>query len=82
MNGKAADLGKQVRATQLVMRQKWGRGTPRGLQGYRLNLLLVLLRLLNQLWALNLASGASEECLEPKLCFFEPSDRPFSGTEK
>jgi transposase len=49
----------------LVMRQKWGRGTPRGLQGHRLDLFLSLLQLLNWLWALNLASEESEACFEP-----------------
>jgi len=44
----------------LVMRQKWGCGTPRGLQGYRLDLFLAWLRVLNQLWALHLASEGSE----------------------
>jgi transposase len=66
----------------LVMRQKWGCGTPRGLQGYRLDLFLALLRLLNQLWALNLASEGSEECFEPNLGSPEPSSDIFLATAK
>jgi transposase len=61
----------------LVMRQKWGRGTPRGLQGYRIDLLLTLLKLLNPFWALNLASDWSEEGLEPNLGGPEPSKDTF-----
>ena len=66
----------------LVMRQKWGRGTPRGLQGYRLDLFLTLLRLLSWLWALNLASEGSEECFEPNLGSPEPSNDTFLATAK
>lgn len=40
----------------LVMRKLCGKGTPRGLQGYRLDLFLTLLRLLSALWALDLGS--------------------------
>jgi len=35
----------------LVMRRLLGRGTPRGLQGWRLDLWLALLRLLSEVWA-------------------------------
>jgi len=66
----------------LVMRQKWGRGTPRGLQGYRLDLFLTLLQLLKQLWALNLASEGSEECFEPTFRFSERSNHIFLATAK
>jgi transposase len=66
----------------LVMRQKWGRGTPRGLQGHRLDFFLTLLRLLNQLWALNLASEGSEEGFEPNLGSLEPSNDFFIATAK
>jgi transposase len=66
----------------LVMRQKWGRGTPRGLQGYRLNLFLTLLRLLIQVWALNLASEGSEGCFEPTFDSTEPSNDTFLATAK
>jgi transposase len=66
----------------LVMRQKWGRGTPRGLQGYRLDLLLASLQLLIQVWALNLASEGSEECFEPNLRFSERSNDIFLATAK
>jgi len=61
----------------LVMRQKWGRGTPRGLQGYRIDLFLSLLKLLNQLCALNLASEGSEECFERNLDSPESSNDIF-----
>jgi len=67
----------------LVMRQKWGRGTPRGQQGYRLNLFLALLRVLYSLWALNLASEGSEERFEPN--FGSPersSDLFFAAAQK
>jgi transposase len=66
----------------LVMRQKWGRGTPRGLQGYRLDLFLALLRLQSDVWALYLASEAFEECFEPNLEASEPSDSTFLATAK
>jgi len=67
----------------LVMRQKWGCGTPRGLQGYRLNLFSTLLRLLIRVWALNLASEGSEERFEPN--FGSPersSDLFFAAAQK
>ena len=66
----------------LVMRQKWGCGTPRGLQGNRLDLFLTLLQLLNQLWALNLASRTSKECFEPTFRFSERSNDIFLATAK
>jgi transposase len=40
----------------LVMRKLYGKGTPRGLQGYRLDLFLALLRLLTSVWARILGS--------------------------
>ena len=66
----------------LVMRQKWGRGTPRGLQGHDLDLFLTLLRLLNWLWALNLASEASKECFELNFSSPKPSSHTFFATAK
>jgi len=66
----------------LVMRQKWGRGTPRGLQGHRLDLFLGLLRLLNELWALYLGSKACEECFEPNFGSPKPSNDTFLATAK
>jgi transposase len=66
----------------LVMRQLCGRGTPRGLQGYRLDLFLTLLRLLNCFWALNLASAWSEDGLEPNLGCPEPSNDTFLVSTK
>ena len=51
----------------LVMRQLLGHGTPRGLQGCRLDLLLALLRLLTGVWARKLASEGHAECFEPYL---------------
>jgi transposase len=66
----------------LVMRQKWGRGTPRGLQGYRIDLFLTLLQLLIRVWALNLASEGSEEGLEPNFCSTESSNHTFLTISK
>jgi transposase len=62
----------------LVMRQEWGRGTPRGLQGYRFDLFLTWLRLLNWLWALQLASEGSDHMLRTELRLPEPLKRDFS----
>ena len=58
----------------LVMRQKWGRGTPRGLQGRRLELFLALLGQLASLWPLCLGSESCD--LGPELTreLFEPAN--------
>jgi transposase len=56
----------------LVMRQLLGRGTPRGLQGCRLDLLLALLRLISEAWARNLASEEHGGRFEPNPRFAEP----------
>src|ERR1700726_1986867 len=66
----------------LVMRQKWGRGTPRGLQGYRWDLFCALLRLLNELWALYLGSEAGDEGLHPNLALGEPPNQSSVVTAK
>jgi transposase len=62
----------------LVMRQKWGRGTPRGLQGYRFDLFLTLLRLLNWLWALTASLRRTRPMLRTELRLPEPLKRHFS----
>jgi hypothetical protein len=66
----------------LVMRQKWGRGTPRGLQGCRWELFWALGRLLVVLWALDLGSGASQNSLERNLGPGEPQDDLLIGITK
>ena len=58
----------------LVMRQLLGRGTPRGLQGSRLDLLLAFLRLLSEVWARNLASEQHGDRFEPSFGFPESSN--------
>ena len=58
----------------LVMRQLLGRGTPRGLQGCRLDLLLALLRLLSEVWARNLTSEEHGGRFEPSFGFPESSN--------
>jgi len=58
----------------LVMRQLLGRGTPRGLQGCRLDLLLALLRLLSAVWARNLASEQHGDRFAPSFGFPESSN--------
>lgn len=66
----------------LVMRQKWGRGTPRGLQGYRLDLFLALLRLLGEIRARQLAWEGSDQCFEPNSGYLNPSDNTFVASAK
>src|SRR5438128_3647116 len=57
----------------LVMRQLLGRGTPRGLQGCPLNLLLSLLRLLTDVWTRRLGSEGYGDRFEPNFGLSEPS---------
>ena len=59
----------------LVMRRLYGQGTPRGLQGYRPDFLLALLRLLTQLWARLLGSEGQTESLNPYLRLWEATNR-------
>jgi len=66
----------------LVMRQQWGRGTPRGLQGCPSELFLAFWRLLMVLWALNLGSEASQNSLERNLGSGEPPNDPLLGNAK
>lgn len=49
----------------LVMRQLSGKGTPRSLQGYRLDFFLALLRFLSELWARFLGSEGHSEGFGP-----------------
>ena len=58
----------------LVMRQLLGRGTPRGLPGCRLELLLALLCLLSAVGARNLASEQHGDRFEPSFGFPESSN--------
>jgi transposase len=51
----------------LVMRQLCGKGTPRGLQGCRVDLFLALLRLLTGVWARELALEGHRETFELNL---------------
>ena len=66
----------------LVMRTLLGKGTPRGLQGYRIQLFLTWLRLLTALWALNLGSAASDQGLDRNLGLVEPSNHTSAATAK
>ena len=61
----------------LAMRQRWGRGTPRGLQGCSSELFLASWRLLMVLWALDLGSGASQNSPDRNLGPAEPREDPF-----
>ena len=61
----------------LVMRQRLGRGTPRGLQGCRLDLLLTWLRLLSGLWDCKLASEEQGDRFRTKLSLLESSNHAF-----
>ena len=58
----------------LVMRQLLGRGTPRGLQGCPLDLLLALLRLLTDVWTRRLGSEGYGDRFEPNFGLSEPSN--------
>src|SRR6202034_3740839 len=67
----------------LVMRQLWGRGTPRGLQGYDAALFLTLLRLLREICACAWAWKAYADSLEPFQApglLPEPSNNPMPTT--
>src|SRR5207245_6370561 len=55
----------------LVMRKLLGKGTPRDLQGCRLDLYLALLRLLSEVWARRLASEEHGNRFEPNFGFSE-----------
>jgi transposase len=66
----------------LVMRRLLGRGTPRGLQGWRLDLLLALLRLLSEVWARKMASEGLGNRFEPNLGFSESSTHTFLAIAK
>ena len=57
----------------LVIRQMLGRGTPRGLQGCPLDLLLALLRLLTDVWTRRLGSEGYGDRFEPNFGLSEPS---------
>ncbi len=66
----------------LVMRRLLGRGTPRGLQGWRLDLLLALLRLLSEVWARKMASEEPDNRFEPNLGLSESSNHTFLAIAK
>jgi transposase len=66
----------------LVMRRLLGRGTPRGLQGFRLDLLLALLRLLSEVWARKMASEEPDNRFEPNLGLSESSNHTFLAIAK
>lgn len=66
----------------LVMRQRWGRGTPRGLQGCPSDLFWAWWQLLTVLWALDLGSEPCDEGLDPNLGFGELSNRGSVATVK
>jgi transposase len=51
----------------LLMRRLCGKGTPRGLQGCRVDLFLALLRLLNEVWAQHLGSEGAEKRFDPNV---------------
>src|SRR5216683_2529090 len=66
----------------LVMRRLLGRGTPRGLQGWRLDLLLPLLPLLSEVWARKMASEEPDNRFEPNLGLSESSNHTFLAIAK
>ena len=66
----------------LVMRQLLGRGTPRGLQGCRLDLFLALLRLLTRVWSSQTSLGGHGECSEPNLSSSEALSRVLLTTPR
>jgi len=66
----------------VVMRRLLGRGTPRGLQGWRLDLLLALLRLLSEVWARKMASEEPDNRFEPNLGLSESSNHTFLAIAK
>jgi transposase len=66
----------------LVIRRLLGRGTPRGLQGWRLDLLLALLRLLSEVWARQMASEEPDNRFEPNLGLSESSNHTFLAIAK
>ena len=60
----------------LVMRQLWGRGTPRGLQGRTVAFFLTLWRLLTGLGTRKWASERYQDRFEMTFRFSEPSNHP------
>ena len=66
----------------LVMRQLLGHGTPRGLQGCRLNGFSASLRLLTTVWARKLASEERGRCFEPNFGFLQPHTTLLGYREK
>ena len=66
----------------LVMRQMLGRGTPRGLQACRPDLLLALLRHLSGVWERPPASEEPGNRFEPNLGSSESSNPVFSPSPK
>ena len=66
----------------LVMRQLLGHGTPRGLQACRLDLLLALLRRLNDVWARNLTSEEHGNRFEANSGFSESSNHTILAIAK
>jgi transposase len=58
----------------LVMRQLLGRGTPRGLQGRRVELFLACLRVVREVWARKLASQGPAEGFEPHRGFSDATN--------
>jgi transposase len=69
----------------LVMRKLWGRGTPRGLQGYAAALFSTFLRLLIEVWASPRAwqaYAASLEALPVPGSLHEPSNNPLLTATK
>ena len=63
VHGAAFNLG-------LVMRKILGKGTPRGLQGYRAELFLALWRLMSQVWKAIMTSPAHATSLDGHPCSF------------
>jgi hypothetical protein len=64
----------------LVMRQLFGRGTTRGLQGYDAALFLTILRLLRHICAHPEAWKEHADPLEPPRSLPEPSNHPLLST--
>jgi len=66
----------------LVMRKLFGKGTPRGLQGYSAALFLAILQRLSEVWARKMASEEPDNRFEPNLGLSESSNHTFLAIAK
>src|SRR6266446_773024 len=66
----------------LVIRKLFGKGTPRGLQGYSAALFLAILQRLSEVWARKKASEEPDHRFEPNLGLSESSNHTFLAIAK